>query len=183
MTSIPGIPTRPYSGASSAARRLASISSWSVTASASRPTPLACSKRSSTGSRASYESDECACNSTDTQAEVTPRLEKPRGPPHATEQPTDRVHHRIAGEGTPIFSEGGETGIEVRGDVGVIVEPPEEAVPLSLAGIKMGWDLAAQSAEIQLAGEFSPVSTAPALVSPRRAGNTAGPGQTGRLRR
>ncbi|QIB75531.1 cell adhesion protein [Halogeometricum borinquense] len=29
-------------------------------------------------------------------------------------------------QGTPIFSEGGETGIEVRGDVGVIVEPPEE---------------------------------------------------------
>ncbi len=48
------MPTRPYMGASSAARRLASISSWSVTASASRPTPLACSKRSSTGSRPSY---------------------------------------------------------------------------------------------------------------------------------
>ncbi len=53
VTSIPGMPTSPYSSARSAARRLASISSWSVTASASSPTARACSKSISTGSRPS----------------------------------------------------------------------------------------------------------------------------------
>jgi hypothetical protein len=62
-TSTPGIPTSPYSGASSAARSDSSISSWSVITTPSSSMSLACSRMSSTGSLASYDPSEWTCGS------------------------------------------------------------------------------------------------------------------------